>query len=273
LFNIKILAVSFFVFCLFIFWAAAIVSCNRMGGQRVGLCAGRVRVEYNEKGQVFIPPYLWKIRCTFIFFGCSMLVLCLALAGPVLASTKTASKSIRRLSRDVNDLITQGMIILDSVESVKWSIDILDVRSILIMGQTCPKSEYLNEIVSASTIKGIDEDFDRLKEQIQSIDLDGIRQHIDYIVDGTEHIDAAVTTIEENDWVVKIFVLFLGGLTIFMIFAACSAWSGICQHLSALTCMIELFILPTFALAIICCWVATSVLAFVSIFNSGKSKI
>ena len=243
-----------------------------MGGQRVGLCAGRVRVEYNEKGQVFIPPYLWKIRCTFIFFGCSMLVLCLALAGPGLASTKTASKSIRRLSRDVNDLITQGMIILDSVESVKWSIDILDVRSILIMGQTCPKSEYLNEIVSASTIKGIDEDFDRLKEQIQSIDLDGIRQHIDYIVDGTEHIDAAVTTIEENDWVVKIFVLFLGGLTIFMIFAACSAWSGICQHLSALTCMIELFILPTFALAIICCWVATSVLAFVSIFNSGKSK-
>jgi hypothetical protein len=42
------------------------------------------------------------------------------------------------------------------------------------------------------------------------------------------------------------------------------------RYLSALRCMLELFILPTFAIAIICCWIATSALAFASIFNSGK---
>ena len=34
--------------------------------------------------------------------------------------------------------------------------------------------------------------------------------------------------------------------------------------------MLELFILPTFAIAIIFCWIATSALAFASIFSSGK---
>jgi hypothetical protein len=58
-----------------------------------------------------------------------------------------------------------------------------------------------------------------------------------------------------------------------MIFAACYEWSGRCHCLSALTCISELFILPTFAIAIICCWIATSALAFASISNAGKDRL
>ncbi len=199
-----------------------------------------------------------------------MFVLCMALAGPGLASTKTASNSIRKLSRDVNELITEGMLILDSVERVKWNIDKLDVQSILMVGEACPNSKYMNGILSASTIEGIDEDFDRLKEQIQNIDLEGIRHYVDFVVDGTDHVEIAVTTFEENDWIVKMSALLLGGLTLFMTLAACSAGSGIHRYIPALTWMLESFILPTFVLANICCWVATSALAFASIFNSGK---
>jgi hypothetical protein len=46
--------------------------------------------------------------------------------------TRTASNSCRDLSRDLNDLAAQGMLILYSVERVKWSIDKLDVQSILM---------------------------------------------------------------------------------------------------------------------------------------------
>ena len=199
-----------------------------------------------------------------------MFVLCMALVGPGLASTKTTSKSIRNLSRDVTELIAEGMLILDSVERVKRNIDKLDVQSILMVGEACPNSKYVNGILSASTIKGIDEDFDRVKEQIQNIDLEGIRHYVDFVVDGTDHVEIAVTTFEENDWIVKMSVLFLGGLTLFMTLAACSAGSGIHRYIPALTCMLESFILPTFVLAIICCWAATSALTFASIFNSGE---
>ena len=58
-----------------------------------------------------------KLRCAFIIFGCCMFVLCMALAGPGLASVVNTTKSVRKLRRDVNDLTTQGLVILDSLES------------------------------------------------------------------------------------------------------------------------------------------------------------
>ena len=188
----------------------------------------------------------------------------MALIGPGLGLVGNTTKSIRKVDRDVNDLTTQGLVILDSLERVKRNIDGSDVLSIPRMEEACPKS---NIIVS------IDADFDHVNEYIQKSYLERIRQHIDFIIDETEHIEKAVTTFEENDWIVKMFALFLGGLIIFMIFAAFYEWSGSCQYLFALTCMLELFILPTFVLAIACCWVATSALAFASIFNSGKSRM
>jgi hypothetical protein len=115
--------------------------------------------------------------------------------------------------------------------------------------------------LSVSSVQGIDEDFDHLKEQIHKIDSEGIRQAIDFIMDGTEDIETAVTNIEEKDWILRMFLLVLSLMTCFMIFAACYEWSGRCHCLSA----------PTFAIAIICCWIATSALAFASISNAGKA--
>ena len=230
----------------------------------MGLCAGRMRVECDGKGQFYPPSYAWKLRLTFIILGCCTFLLCLTLAGPGLASILTTSVSLRRLNRDVNDLTTQGLVIMDSLERVKLNIDGSDVPLLRLVEDACPKSK---------TIVSIDADFVHVSENIQKSYLEGIRQKIDFIMDGTEHIEKAVTTFEENVWIVRMFALFLGGLIIFMICAACYEWSGSCQYLFALKCMLELFILPTFVIAIICCWIATSALAFASIFNSGKSRI
>ena len=200
-----------------------------------------------------------------------MFVLCMALAGPGLASVVNTTKSVRKVNRDVNDLTTQGLVIMDSLERVKRNIDGLDLLSILRNGEACPNWKYLSKFLSISSIQGIDEDFDHLKEQMQKIDSEGIRQAINFIMDGTEHIGTAVTNIEENDWIVRMFLLGLSLMTCFMIFAACYEWSGRCHCLSALAFMLEFFILPTFVLAIICCWIATSALAFASISNAGKA--
>ena len=239
----------------------------------MGLCAGRMRVKCDEMGQFRPPSYAWKLRLTFIIFGCWLILFCMALAGPGLASIKTTSVSLRRLNRDVNDLTTQGMLILESVKRVKWNIDEFDVPLLRLVEEACPNLEnnrFISDESLGSSIKVLEKEFNQLREEIQYIDSEGIRQKIDFIMDGTEHIESAVTTFEENDWIVRMFALGLGGLTVFMIFAALSAWNGMCRYLSALTCMLELFILPTFAIAIICCWIATSALAFASIFNSGK---
>ena len=89
-------------------------------------------------------------------------------------------------------------------------------------------------------------------------------------MDGTENIDIAVTVVEKNDWIVRMFALVLNVLVFFMIFAACTSLSGRCHYLPALKWMSECFILPLFVILIVISWFVTSILAFASVSNAGK---
>ena len=240
-----------------------------MGKHQVGMFAGRVRVESDEKGHFRPPTFLWTLRCTFILFGACMLLLCRALVGPGLTSIDYTADSVRNLNRDVQDLTTQGLLIVDYVKRVKWNIDEVDVDSILRLDKACPN--FKNNTFT-SYMEELDKEFTQLRQFVEKSDVDLIKQRFDVILNGTDSVDRAVTKVEENDWTVKLFALFLSGLTIFMILAACITLSGRCQRLRALKCMTELIILPMFVLAIIGSWVTISALAFASIPIAGESK-
>lgn len=198
-----------------------------------------------------------------------MLLLCRALVGPGLSSISYTVDSVRYLNRDVNDLATQGLLIVDSVKRVKWNIDELDVDSILQIDGACPN--FKNNTFT-SNMERLNKEFSQLRQFVQKSDIDGIKQHVDVVLNGTDSVDQAVTTVEENDWIVKLFALFLGGSTIFMILAACITLTGRCQCLRALKCMSELIILPMFVVGIVGSWLAVSALAFANIPIAGKSK-
>lgn len=200
-----------------------------------------------------------------------MIMLSATLVGPGLRSVGTTSVSIRKLNRDVKDLITQGLLIMDSVKRVRWNIENLDVESILRVEEACPNfgnNTFISDKNLRSSINDIEKEFDYLKAYLQDSDLEGIRQHIDYIMDGTENIDIAVTVVEKNDWIVRMFALVLNVLVFFMIFAACTSLSGRCHYLPALKWMSECFILPLFVILIVISWFVTSILAFASVSNA-----
>jgi len=276
---VGILAVSFFIISLLIFLFAAVMTCKCMGKRRVGLCAGRARVVSDDKGQFRPPNYLWTLRCSFVVLGCFMILLAMMLVGPGLSSVENTSVSIRKLNRDVKDLITQGLLIMDSVKRVRWNMDSLDVQATLQVDKACPNLDnntFISDKKMRSSIRGLKRDFDDLKDYLQESDFEGIRQHIDHILDGTEYIDSAVSVVERNDWTVRMFALVLNVLVFFMIFAACAALSGRCHYLPALRWMAELLILPLFVILVVASWLATSVLAIGSISNadfcSGNSQ-
>jgi hypothetical protein len=196
-----------------------------------------------------------------------MLLLCRALVGPGLSSIDYTVDSVRNLNRDVKDLTTQGLLIVDSVKRVKWNIEELDLDSILRLDGACPN--FKNKTFT-SDMKGLEQEFDQLRQFIQNSDVDGVKEQLDVVMNGTDTIDRGVMTVEENDWIVKLFALVLSGLTIFMLLAACITLSGRCQFLRALKCMSELVILPMFVLAIIGTWIAITGLAFVNIPNAGE---
>ena len=260
---------------LFILWTALLIAFKCMGTQRVGLCSGRVQVECDEKGNFIKPPkYVWKIRVIFIFFGLCMMSLRIALAGPGLASITNTSSSMRSLIFDADDFITHGLVIMDKLKRVKKNLGGLDLEKLLMFEEQCPKKRHETTLLSASSIRSIDEDFELLQRQLLSFDLEGMRQQIDAFKNGTEGIENAVNGFEKNDWIVKIVILFFGVLTFFMIIQSFLAWSeGRCRYLSKLRVTSEYIILPLFTVGIACCWIVAAALAFGGIINAGKFTV
>jgi hypothetical protein len=245
-----------------------------MGKHRVGLCAGTVtETSDRSASESFRPPsFIWKLRSTFIIIGCCMILLCAALAGPGMTSIMTASKSVRNANISVQDLIADGLAILDSVDRVKRNIEPLDVSSMMNIEAVCPTFQtnlFLPVDSLKSTIMSADYEFNELKTLLQLTDIEAIRETIDTIWNATEQMDMATNIIGDHDWIVKIFALFLGGLTFFMILRTVAALS--CQHkYRPMTALTEIFVLPLFVEAMIIAWVATSVIAIVSIPTAGK---
>lgn len=275
-FRGKILTASYSILSLFIIWGAVIVTCKCMGKYRVGLCEGRVHVKLDRSGSgsCHLSSSIWKHRCAFIIVGCCMILLCTALAGPGLTSIMTTSTSVRNSNIHVQDLIAEGLVILDTVDSVKRNIEPIDVSSLMNIEAVCPsfRTNLFMPVDSLrSTITAADGKFRELKQLLQLSDFEAIRQIVDTIWNATENIDSAVTTVEEHDWIVKMIVLFLGGLSFFMILRTTITLSSRrkCHPLSALT---EIVILPLFVEALMIIWVATSAIAIASIPTAGKSK-
>jgi len=305
---IGVFAISFFILSLFFFWAISILTCKCMGHGRTSIFSGqRARVvvassspssdddnNNNNKGHritthnsssTSTPLYLTTVRCTFMILGCCMILLGVTLVGPGLSSINSTSTSIRKLNRDVKDLITQGLLIMDSVKRVRWNIDTLDIEHNLLtyVETACPNLEndernvFLSNAKMRSSIRGLERDFDTLKDYLQESDFEGIRSHVDHIMDGTEYIDAGVGFVDRNDWTLRMFALLLNVLVLFMILAGCTSLMGrrVC-HLPALRWMSELLILPVFVVLIVVSWGMTSLLAIASISNadfcSGNSQ-
>ena len=292
----KILAVSFFLISIFIFLSLAILTCKCMGKRRVSFFAGgRFRViqqqsqsssannkhkkkKKQKKSSSFKPPsYIWQLRCTFMILGCIMILLCVALVGPGLHSITQVSYNTRKLNRNVKDIITQGLLIMDQVNNVKSNLfddGTIDVQSILRIEESCPNiknNTFISNKSLRTSIAGIENEFDNLKVYLQQSDFEGVRTHVNYLIDGTDAIETAIITVERNDWMVRMFAMILSVLSFFMIFAACGAFTvSKCLYLPAMGCMLEVFILPVFILGIVCSWLVTSVLAFASISNAGK---
>ena len=259
------------------FWSALILTLKCMGRRRVGFCAGgRVVVAASDdKGRRDRrPPRLWKLRCSFVALGGSCLLLGAALVGPGLRAAGTASASVRRLNRSVQDLVTQGLLIRDVMARVRWNVDALDVDA-LLRETECPGvrngTVWADHRLQASA-RGIEDEFASLEEYLESSDLEGMRRRIHDVLDGTDAVDVAVAAFDSNDWIVRMYALVLNVLVAFMIFAALAALcGGACRSLRAMSCMAE-SLLPFFVVLIAGSGLATSALALASIANAGKRR-
>ena len=81
-----------------------------------------------------------------------MLLLKAGLVGPGLRSIDKLSVSTRKLNRNVEELITQGLLLMDSVKRVRRMIGAFDIQSILQVEEACPNLEN-NTFVSDASLR------------------------------------------------------------------------------------------------------------------------
>eukprot|EP00804_Cyclotella_cryptica_P005769 CCRYP_000093-RB/>CCRYP_000093-RB protein AED:0.06 eAED:0.06 QI:617/1/1/1/1/0.85/7/102/667 len=250
-------------------WASVILTLGCMGKQRVGFLAGRVRVTSDEKGDFYTPRHLSKLRCFFILLGCGIILCNVAIIGPGLNSMQDATLSTRKLTRDVDDLATQGLLIMDGVSNAERNINKLDMESLLRVEEACPNlagNVFLNDKKLKSSIATLESAFNNLQSYVDGSDFEDIRQSIDMIMEGTSNVDALVTEVEMNDWIVKMFVLFLNALVCFMIVTTLVSLSG--RYLEPLKFITMMLVFPAFVILISSSWIAAAFISFLGISNA-----
>ena len=245
-----------------------------MGKERVGLLAGRVRVTSDDKGDFYIPKHLCILRLFYIMLGIGIIFCNVAIVGPGLHSVEDATLSIRKLTRRVDDLATQGLLIMDGVSSAERNIHELDIESLLNLQDACPNlegNEFINDKKLKSSIASLDTAFDKFREFVDGNEFEYIRENIDMVMDGTSNVDEFVTSVEVNDWIVKMSVLILNALVGFMIITTLVSLSG--TYLEPLKMITMILIFPAFIILVCSSWIGAAFVSIIGVSNAGKLSL
>jgi len=265
-----ILAAAFFILSLFIFWGAAIMSCKCLGRRRIGFLSGRMHLQPDKKGRFRPPLYLWKLRYTFMFLGCFIIACALMLAMPATKSVLKVSKSSQKIHREIKDLTDQGLLIVADLSRVKRNVDALDVRSILQVEKLCPdyKTFLSTDESLNATLQQIQNEFDDVHNMLEGFDFTSLRNSIDFVNTGTDHIETAARVVQDNDWLVKMYVLVLNVMVVFMLLAASEILDKEARINPALQMMVNVFIFPVFVSCVVLAVISAVLLAVVGTANS-----
>lgn len=242
-----------------------------MGKHRVGLFAGRVRVVSDEHGDFYVPRHLCKLRVFYILLGVGIILCNVAIMGPGLHSVEDATLSTRKTTRDVDDLATQGLLIMDGVSNAERNIGMLGMDGLLKLEDACPNltgNAFLNDKRLRSSIASLNLAFDNLEDYVDGSEFEDIRDSIDMIMDGTENVDEMVTRVEMNDWIVKMSVLFLNALVGFMILTTLVSLSG--TYLEPLKFITMILVFPAFIVLVCTCWIGAAFISMIGISNAGE---
>ena len=267
---VGILAAAFFILSVFIFWAAAILSCKSMGRRRIGFLSGRMHLQPDKKGRFRPPLYLWKLRYTFIFLGCAIIGCVLMLAMPATRSVINASKSSQKIHREIKALTDQGLLIVADLSRVKKNINALDVRTILQVENLCP--DYNTFLASDESLNDslqlLNDEFDDLNNLLEGFDFESVRGGIDFVNAGIDHIDKGATLAQDNDWMVKMYALVLTVMVFFMLLAATEIVDKDAKISPALQMMVSVFIFPVFVICVVIAVITSVLIAIMGIANS-----
>jgi hypothetical protein len=161
---------------------------------------------------------------------------------------------------------------MDGLLNTEHYINKLDIESLLHVKEACPNlagNAFLNDKKLKSSIATLENAFNNLEEYVDGRDFEGIRQSIDMIMEGTSNVDALVTQVEMNDWIVKMFVLFLNVLVCFMIITTLVSLSG--RYLEPLKVITMMLVFPAFVVFISSSWIAAAFISFLAISNAGMA--
>lgn len=244
-----------------------------MGRERVGLLAGRVRVLCDEKGKPKHTPDTWPLRVSFMILCCVMIMLGFALVGPGLQSLTQTSTSTRKLNRDVKDVGIQSLLILDTVRRVRWNIEDLNVSELAKTARDCPNAQnntFMADGNIRDTIANVDREFEEMKLYLNETNFESVQSHVYAVLDRSESVDEALTSLEKNDWMVRMFIMVFDVTVVFMFLAACASLSGKIRAFPALRCMTKMIFLPVFVVSVACFWGAAIALGIGSMANAGE---
>lgn len=193
------------------------------------------------------------------------------LAMPATRSVLNASKSSQKIHREIKDLTDQGLLIVADLDRVKRNVNTLDIKSVLQVEKLCPNyNKFLSDKSVNDSLNLINQEFDEMNNLLGDIDFESVRNGIGFVKSGANHIDIASRVVQDNDWMVKMYVLILDVMVVFMLLAASEIIDKKARINPALQMMVSVFIFPVFVVCVIIAVAAAVAFAVIGTANSGE---
>uniref|UniRef100_A0A6U3T8E0 Protein tweety homolog n=1 Tax=Ditylum brightwellii TaxID=49249 RepID=A0A6U3T8E0_9STRA len=260
-------AFSLFLLFFFIVWGISLLMLTFAGHHRVGWGSGRIYTTGKRDVQAaFILKrriqFLFTISCLPVFLGCVTLI------GDGLGPAQVAVVEMKKLNQDIRSVIYEGMNIATTALRVQKNLSPDQVGPLFEVDKLCLKKiddPLVNYTYLSSTLDGIANEFDRISAYINE-NISEVHTDMLMLRESSKKVEDYFIWFQENDWLVKMFVLLIGTITLFMLSATILSTFGLSNP--PLRFMIGYFLLPIFITLLLAASLGSCALAVVTIMNA-----
>jgi len=263
-----IVAFSIFLFSFFLFWFLFMLYFKVRGSKRYGCMAGQVtykkEVESKEKSfkRYEYIQYVFILAICGIFFGSALL---LKKGVPFLAAAVT---EIKVLNEDLQNTLFGGKTIAtytsEGIKGVKGPV--AELGGYIDINEICSNRSAVDEYKIDSSISDIVDHMSGVQDFLERYEVEGLESNLDIMLDRSKTFDQALDLYTENDWVVKMYSMIVGVLSMFFLTYTLSGWCNLGNP--AAEAMTSYFVQPLFVVMIVIGWMLTIFFAVGSVMNS-----
>jgi len=256
--NGIIISATFF-FVILIIWIIVLLILRYRGSHTVGCGAGRIE----ENTRAFTCQK--KLQAVFLLFWFLLFLGIVLLFSRGVSKLKIAATETLELNADIRIAIYEGFVLANSTITTERRLNQSSIDQSLNLNAFCANTELLNGTYYDS-IETITSTIASVQAYFTKHEIPELKEDLSYMIESSDHLKDILVKYEENDWIAKMYAVFLGDFSLFLFGVAALNLARSAKP--RLTAMISYVVLPSFCFLIVMGWAVFCIFTVGSVMNA-----